>query len=148
MKHWSKIMDYLYVGDIYSTIDEDLYYDEFVEVVISLLWDYEDIEKVKGLGSEYCVKHYLIPLDDNDKVLLDIIFKQVLDIVQKAKKDNKKILIHCSAGQCRSVVMAMYCVAVEYGLTPHEAMEFVNRMRPESNVSEHFKNQLWKIDFN
>jgi len=43
--------------------------------------------------------------------------------------------------------MAMYCVAVELGLTIHDAIEFVEKARPESNVSEHFKNQLWKIDF-
>ena len=148
MKHWSKIMDHLYVGDIHSTKDEDLYYEEFVEVVISLLWDSKDIGKVRRLNNEFGVEHYLIPLDDNDTVSLDIIFKQVLEITQKAKKEDKKVLIHCSAGQCRSVVMAMYCVGVELGLTIYEAMEFVEGKRPESNVSVYFKNQLRKINFN
>lgn len=147
MKHWSKVLDHLYIGNIHSAKDEDLYYEEFVEVVISLLWDFEDIEKVKKLGVEYGIEHYLIPLDDNDTIYLDIIFEQVLGIVQMAKKANKTVLIHCSAGQCRYVVMAMYCVAVELGLTIHDAIEFVEKARPESNVSEYFKNQLWKIDF-
>ena len=30
--------------------------------------------------------------------------------------------------------MAMYCVAVELGLTIHDTIEFVEKARPESNV--------------
>jgi hypothetical protein len=28
------------------------------------------------------------------------------------------------------------------------SMSSIKKARPESNVSEHFNNQLWKIDFN
>ena len=141
---WSKITKWLYVSDIDSTHDDDLYYEEDVEVVISLIWDSESMLKVRDLESIFNVEHYIIPIDDEDTSDITNALKQCWNIVEDAKY-NKKILIHCQAGQCRSVAAAIYCVANVLECDYNKAESFVKLVRRESNMSNNFKEQVRKL---
>lgn len=141
---WSKITKWLYISDIDSTHDDDLYYEEDVEVVISLIWDCESMIKVRDLESIYNVEHYIIPINDDDTSDISNALKQTWNIVEDAN-DDRKILIHCQLGQCISVAAAIYCVANVLKCDYDKAESFVKFARTESNISNNFTLQLRKL---
>ena len=67
----------------------------------------------------------------------------VVDFVARARRKEGRVLIHCYAGQSRSVALAAGCLlAANSALSADEAIEAVRRARPVAHPNLGFRRQL------
>jgi len=114
-------------------------YNEDIKAVLCLVEEEElpfrRIDEYKKILEKYGIimKHY--PIEDFKAPSLEGII-ECIDWIESNLKNNKKVLVHCKAGQGRTGTIVACFLVKKYGLTAEEAIRYVRRIRPGSVTSE------------
>lgn len=104
--------------------------DEGVDVIVSLT----ETPLSELLVSEFGFDYAHIPVDDFTAPTPEQIDRFVA-VVAKAKKDGKRVVVHCQAGRGRTGTM-LACYLVSTGRSAHAALTEVRRLRRGSVETE------------
>ncbi len=101
------------------------------------------IEEYKAILNEYGIelKHY--PIEDFGAPSLEGIIECV-EWIEKKLKENKKVLVHCVAGQGRTGTIIACFLVKEMGVSSEEAINHVRSIRPGSVRS---RSQMLAVKF-
>lgn len=80
--------------------------------------------------------------DDGTGDWLPEVISMALPLVQGAKIDNKKMLIHCVYGQSRSVCVAIICLAKAENLSYEEARDIILSKHPDGLVYSGYEENI------
>lgn len=116
------IIDNLYLSGSIDNYD-DLVYNCINMVINTRSEQHDDICELTKRNISY----YYIPIGDYGAPRMDQI-QQFLDLVEKNK--DKTILVHCAVGRGRSA-MLVGCYLVKNGMTPKDAVKYIQNLRPE-----------------
>ena len=83
---------------------------------------------------EFGFDYHHIPIADFDAPQMEQI-EEFVGIVQKAKREKGKVVVHCLAGRGRTGTM-LACYFVSTGMRPDEALARVRALRPGSVETE------------
>ena len=96
-------------------------------------------EKSKHIKIEYL----RVPVDDEYGVDLKKYFEETNEFIDKAKRKNGKVLVHCQAGISRSpTIVLAYLFKIDKNGTPEKAIEKLKIVRPIVNPKLSFGAQL------
>jgi protein-tyrosine phosphatase len=89
-------------------------------------------------------RYLKIPIYDDGSVnILDIFHSSnVFEFMKQGDTSNGGVLVHCCAGQSRSVAFVMGYLMWRYGMGVDQALECVRRVRPCAMPNEGFMEQL------
>jgi len=116
-----------------------------VDVVLSLLESSE--EKEMGLQAEsravqaQGLQFLSLPIPDRQIPKSEASLTRTLDVVDRALKDAKNVLVHCRQGVGRSGLVAA-CLLVRKGMSPGAAIEKVSAARGVA-VPETEEQRVW-----
>ena len=114
----SKVLDDLWLGNIYSAEDKNFLDDNNIKTIINL--------------SSFDVKHPKdfdvldINIKDDPEEDISLYFNLCYDFIEN-KKTN--ILVHCYAGVSRSATVVLYYLMRKYDISLHDAMKFLTQKR-------------------
>jgi dual specificity phosphatase 12 len=121
-----QIIPNLWVGNIYSALNNDFLQKNNIQLVINCTLNIEftnlQINKIR------------IPVNDDlklesNKILLAYGIK-VVDYIKEALDNNVGVLVHCMAGMQRSTsIVAMYLMKY-YGFNLEDSINFIKSRRP------------------
>ena len=138
-KHISHVCDGLFVGSWISTKTKTL--REFkIQTVISV-GAFPTSPFAKGIS------YNVIHLDDNEKSVSDLIeiLPETLSYIHDQLSSGKNLLIHCFAGQSRSITIVIAYLIKHKGMSLDEALTFVKNKRSVSRPNEAFLDVLKKL---
>jgi protein-tyrosine phosphatase len=129
MPSFDKITDHIFLGNVYSVIGDyrigklDILDDLNINVVISALTEeeYDD---------------YMILSDDF-----------VNNIIKKAIKENKIVIVHCAAGISRSSTLVIAHLMIENNWSMEQAIQYVKERRPQIQPNDGFIKQLKTLEY-
>lgn len=119
--------------------------------------DARDLEKIHRLGIQYIVNcssspsrarpndcHYLeIKTEDTpDFPILSLHFQTFWDFVEEARKNSKKVLVHCSLGVSRSATLVIAYLMKHKGWSYPTALRQVRKQRYIIEPNRGFSKQL------
>ncbi|EER14210.1 dual specificity protein phosphatase, putative [Perkinsus marinus ATCC 50983] len=98
----------------------------------------------RSLGGmfEYC----RIPMQDNATESLSIWYDTAWNFIDRCRiREDGNILVHCNWGQSRSVSIIISYLIKYYRYTYDDALEAVQKARPEASPNQSFEKQLIKL---
>ncbi|RMZ57025.1 hypothetical protein APUTEX25_002257 [Auxenochlorella protothecoides] len=96
---------------------------------------------------EGAVTYLTIPLFDDEEADLLSALPDVVDFIAAARAQGGGVLVHCYAGQSRSVALAIgYLLRTQPGLGVQAALELVRRTRPCARPNAGFMKQLEQLE--
>ena len=103
------------------------------------LWvDFRDLQPTnRKIFLPEHVTYQRLPFKDGHLEALHTTLPEAKNILDEARKNNKKTLISCHAGVSRSAVLALWCLAEEMG-DYEEAYQRVRAVRPYIEPHEKF----------
>jgi len=153
--HANEIIDRLWIGDVKSSEDKDFLKNEKIDVIVNCTKDlpnhfepfsYREIPN--DVVENYFIKYFRVPCDDNGKESeIDNFYREthkVIDDVQKLYNSNKRLLIHCMAGQQRSCSFAL-CLMSRIGISKSSAFLTIVQKRQSAfnfGLEVHFKRAI------
>jgi protein-tyrosine phosphatase len=148
---YSQIVQHIFIGNVtaaignYQTKDPDILEKEQIPIVISALTE-EEYERHMITKDDFpnCEWHRLV-IDDTEDEDISIHFYNVHQIISKATKENKNVLIHCSAGISRSPALVIAYLMIEYKWTYDQALKLVSKRRNIIQPNKGFVMQLSSI---
>ncbi|CAH8663341.1 unnamed protein product [Schistosoma bovis] len=134
----SQILPFLYLGNARDSQDVDLIRQlnvtHIINVTDSLPMPFRKLNRIQYLH---------IPASDTTKQNLLPSFDRAVQFIEKARKHNGIVLVHCLAGVSRSVaVVIAYLLYNNRGLNVYKALEFVQARRSVAGPNLHFMGQL------
>lgn len=76
------------------------------------------------------IKSYSFPVQDYDIPRSEEMVLTYCKTLHSLLKDNRKVLLHCTAGLGRTGTMAAAYLIIQYGYTYHQALRAVRAVRP------------------
>ncbi|XP_018655068.1 putative dual specificity protein phosphatase [Schistosoma mansoni] len=134
----SQILPFLYLGNARDSQDVDLIRQlnvtHIINVTDTLPMPFRKLNRIQYLH---------IPATDTTKQNLLPSFDRAVQFIEKARKHNGIVLVHCLAGVSRSVaVVIAYLLYNNRGLNVYKALEFVQARRSVAGPNLHFMGQL------
>ncbi|KAH8868931.1 Dual specificity protein phosphatase 10 [Schistosoma japonicum] len=134
----SQILPFLYLGNARDSQDVDLIrrlnVTHIINVSDSLPMPFRRLNRIQYLH---------IPASDTTKQNLLPSFDRAVQFIEKARKRNGVVLVHCFAGVSRSVaVVIAYLLYNNRGLNVYKALEYVQARRSVAGPNLHFMGQL------
>ncbi|CAH8680453.1 unnamed protein product [Schistosoma rodhaini] len=134
----SQILPFLYLGNARDSQDVDLIRQlnvtHIINVTDTLPMPFRKLNRIQYLH---------IPATDTTKQNLLPSFDRAVQFIEKARKHNGIVLVHCLAGVSRSVAVVMaYLLYNNRGLNVYKALEFVQARRSVAGPNLHFMGQL------
>lgn len=133
----SKIIDNLYITDIYTASNVDLLHHNNIKHVVSVTR--------RAIFQSSNIKYYRIPIDDTKNVNIVKECSYLADEVLGYVFNNERTLVHCYKGVSRSVSFVIL-VLMKYGINFDDAVKLIRKKRPMSNPNPIFFNQLSKYN--
>jgi protein-tyrosine phosphatase len=146
-KHYNKIMNRIYLGNIQASKDKDFFHKKKIRAVLNCTKDIPNTFR-----SDESVEYMRIPIDDS---LKEVDFEKALKFMPAAiefihkhvvlQKEN--VLIHCYAGRQRSAIMVAAYLVGKLGMSPKQACKYILEKRPEAfhfGLSLNFETSLEK----
>lgn len=103
--HIDKILNHLYIGNIYTALNKDMLREHNIEVVVNCTTD------IPFLETDFIKDGYRCPLeDDKSKEQIDNMLASldsILDTINKHIENNQKVFVHCRAGVQRSATIVV-----------------------------------------
>ena len=136
----SKVNNYIYLGPASHPLENS---DEFcnlkVDVVINCAKEikYPDNSKV-------IVEHF--PIVDGDSISFLENMDQAISRIRYYLSHGKKIYLHCNLGRSRSPAILIYYLMVQKKFTYDNALELLEKIRPEISIHFEFENSLRVIE--
>lgn len=81
-------------------------------------------------------------IDDTDEEDIRRYFEEVHQILKSAKRQGKRVYIHCAAGISRSPTLVAAHLMLENNWTRKTAIEYISKRRTQINPNDGFMNQL------
>jgi protein-tyrosine phosphatase len=135
MADYSNIKQYIFIGNVtaaignYQTKEQDILEKENISVVISALTE-EEYERHMITEEDFPnIEWYRLVIEDDPNENISIHFYKVHEIISKAIKENKNVLVHCSSGMSRSPTLVIAYLMIEYKLFYDEALKYVKGRR-------------------
>ncbi len=138
------------MGSGMSRIDETIWLGSYmsigdpehpVDVIVSALSDGEiDSYRIRDYVGNVEWHHF--SMDDAATQDISQFFLPVCQILDKAKKEGKQVLVHCAAGVSRSPTLVIAYIMWSQKKTRKEAYEYVSSKRPIIDPNENFMDQL------
>ena len=88
------------------------------------------------------INYLTLYLKDNTKENIECVFYKCIDFINKCKKENKKILIHCFQGISRSATIAIAYLVYNNKMNVDKAFNFIQKKRKIINPNLNFFLQL------
>lgn len=141
IKRYSRITDFLYVGQQHKDRGIKVLKDWGIKHVISLRAEYDDME------NDLCFCNYsYLPVVEFQPIPLDVLQKGAT-IIEDSVKNQEAIYIHCAEGVSRAPsIAAAYLVSV--GMSLDEAISLIKKNRPFINILEGQLDTLRKFEKN
>lgn len=128
----SNIIPNLYLGNKSEATNNHNSYDCIISVI--------DYDYTLPHDNQYNIKIF----DDVNQSIIPTIYKTA-DIIDKYIKDNKKVLVHCSAGVSRSATIVIAYLMIKHKMTYMKALIYVKMKRNIICPNQGFKRQLMGI---
>ena len=128
---WNKILDNLYIGDIFSLADTNLFKSEQIDCVITL-----NKTNFYGCATWENINHHIFEIEDKYDTDIISICKKCFDII-----NNHKTLIHCQAGKSRSGSIAIYYIMKKYNMSFNNSLNYVKN-KHNISLNNGFYSQL------
>ena len=140
--HIDKFSNYLYIGNIYTALNEDILREHNIEVVVNCTTD------IPFLETDLIKDGYRCPLEDdkskeqNDNMLES--FDSILDIIKKHIESRQNVFVHCRAGVQRSATIVVGYLMKYNQMSLEQAMTYLKYIRdcvfyPQANFIEALK---------
>ena len=144
--HAQQIVPGLWLGNRRTIIGDDDFLNKYkIDVVISAMTDgeYDDymIDAVDMEGREW---HRLV-IDDEPAEPIEVYFDFVHLVIRKALENNKRVLVHCSAGVSRSATLVAAYLIKEQGLTAQGAINHIISRRECICPNDGFRRKLKEL---
>jgi len=101
-----------------------------------------------AVDSPYCTtgRYLRIPIKDNSSENIVAWFQTAFDFIDKVKKSDDHILIHCVGGVSRSATIAIAYVMKHFSLSLDNAYRYVKNKRPTISPNLNFMGQLLQYE--
>ncbi|KAH9599843.1 Dual specificity phosphatase [Trypanosoma melophagium] len=130
-----KVLGFLYLGSLRTAQTVTVYQDLNIGYILSVARDL-DVRVEPGMH------HLVLPVDDLPGEDFRQLFDKAFDFIDKAKKDNKGVLLHCFAGLSRSVTVAAAYLMNRLGMTRDDALDLIKQARPAAQPNPGFMEML------
>lgn len=98
--HIDRVINHLYIGNIYTALNEDILRENNIQVVVNCTTD------IPFLDADFIKDGYRCELeDDKSQEQMEHMlssFKYILDIIKTHIDNNENVFVHCRAGVQRS----------------------------------------------
>lgn len=94
-----------------------------------------------------CLEYLKVPIFDDGSIDIHCYFDQVFEFIDRGCRDGG-VLVHCSAGQSRSVAFVVGYLVSRHGLGVDDALRAVQRVRPCALPNDGFMEQLKEYEKN
>lgn len=128
----SNNMPFLYLGDAQSSMDTNFINDKRIRYVVNCTRDLPVLPDMPYMR---------IPVDDVYSENISAYFGDAIDLIEKARKEEAAILIHCYAGISRSATIVI-AYLVSKGINLEDALKYILRKRKKVCPNRGFFNQL------
>lgn len=124
--HIDKICDHLFIGNIYSALNEEYIKSSDINVVVNCSTTIPFID---------CIKYkYRLAIIDNEKEeeieKMTRLMDKYIDIVNTHIENKKNVLVHCKAGVQRSATIVVGYLMKYKNYNLEEAIDYVKNIRP------------------
>jgi len=87
-----------------------------------------------------------LPLEDKPDAPIADHFAEALAFVRAARETGGSVLVHCQMGKSRSVTVAAACLMLAHGMGWRDALQQVQRARPQAAPNIGFLRQLRQLE--
>ncbi|ORC88645.1 phopshatase [Trypanosoma theileri] len=134
-----KVLGFLYLGSLRTAQTVTVYRDLNIGYILSVARDL-DVRVDPGM------EQLVLPVDDLPGEDFRSLFDKAFNFIDKAKNDNKGVLLHCFAGLSRSVTVAAAYLMNRHGMTRDEALALIKEARPAAQPNPGFMEMLAKYE--
>ncbi|XP_063695057.1 uncharacterized protein LOC134826569 isoform X4 [Bolinopsis microptera] len=131
----SKIFDYLYLGNEWNASHLTQLKQYGVTHVLNVT-----MEIANFFSHEFVYK--TIRIKDEEASYLQQYWDDTYNFIKDAKRQNKKVFVHCRMGVSRSASCVIAYIMKEYSMNISVAQEYVKKIRSCINPNPGFANQL------
>ena len=137
--HIDKVLNHLYIGNIYTALNEDILIENNIEVIVNCTTD------IPFLENDFIKDGYRCPLeDDKSKEQIDNMLASldsILDIIRGHTENKQNVFIHCRAGVQRSATIVVGYLMKYNHMSLGRAMTYLKHIRdcvfyPQPNFIE------------
>jgi len=124
--HIDKILDHLYIGNIYAALNNDIINEHNITVVMNCSVSIPFDESIK-------YKYRLSILDnetDEEIEKMTLGMDKYIDIIHTHIQNNENVLVHCKAGVQRSATIVVGYLMKYLGFELTEAIKTLKNIRP------------------
>lgn len=133
--------DFIYLSDLEGTESlSDLGITHVITLMSRCMMRYADLD----LPTQ---NHLKFEVDDDKKQSLLEVFPKAFAFLDDCKRNQQKVLVHCSAGISRSATVVIAYLIYSHGMTLERAYTFVNERRCVIYPNIGFMNQLNALTF-
>lgn len=141
MDNFNQITDNIFLGNIFSLMDENLLTK--INCIISCIKIDENIkQKIKIINPNIDINELVF--DDDRNINIEHFCKMAFPIIEMYEKNN--ILINCLAGKSRSASIVIYYLMIKNKMTFEYAFNLVKNKRDQINLNKGFYNQLSSLN--
>lgn len=138
----TKIVDNLYLGNIYGAYDLQSLLSNNIKVIINVTDDVKCLfVNMKDNYGNYMFKYYNINIKD-DNVNIIKYFNDVYNVIDFYLSKNISVFVHCYAGISRSASIIISYLMKKQHKNLHDTYNFVKSKRDIVNPNIYFINQL------
>lgn len=130
----------LYLGTEQAAKSATVLKQEGITTVLSILDAPIEVPK------DQITNHLWLVMEDYPDVDIAPIVEQALKFVHEAEQNNQKVLVHCQMGMSRSASIMVSLIQELWGMTPQEAIDYVENKRPVIDINYGFKKQILRSD--
>ncbi|KAF5223945.1 putative phopshatase [Trypanosoma cruzi] len=134
-----KVLGFMYLGSLRTAQTRTVYRDLNIDYILTIARDL-DVRVDPGM------KHLVLPVEDIPGENILLLFEKAFVFIDKARKENKGILLHCFAGLSRSVTVAAAYIMRRYNVTRDEALDIIREARPAAQPNPGFMNMLLEYE--
>lgn len=137
-KIWARITNNIYIGNVFSTLDINLFKNHNIKNIISMI-NINNIKKVTHLTNVNIIEH---PIEDD--YTSDIIKEadKMYKYIDEAINRKENVLVICSAGKSRSVSTVIYYLMKKYHQPFNIVHDYVKSKKADIGINTSFKNSL------
>lgn len=138
-KKLDHIVDNLYLGNWYDSIDEQLLKNANITRILTLNTENTHTQANIAMFKRLGIKYKYIYINDNKHENISAFLDESLAFI---KQDKQNVFVHCSAGVSRSVSIIIAYLIKEKKMTYDTALHCIRMIRPIANPNSGFVSQL------
>eukprot|EP01138_Halocafeteria_seosinensis_P016459 gb/GECG01016790.1/.p1 GENE.gb/GECG01016790.1/~~gb/GECG01016790.1/.p1 ORF type:complete len:156 (+),score=11.83 gb/GECG01016790.1/:1-468(+) len=145
----SQILDNLYVGGLEAAQDWEFITHKNIKYILNTTKQPSNGFMLTGIPNYYesnpQITYKRCPLDDDLNTEIKMHIPDCVEFINEGLRHGG-VLIHCAAGVSRSVSVTIGYLMMQYNMSFHQALEFVQDRRPGAFPNPNFQNQLQNFE--